>query len=89
MKMCTRVAHSQSIVETSEREEVSKTYEKNISKYVMMPGNAIRRHPFVEERTKKLTELAENCIFNKVEMGSDEIGIITHSTSYQYVKEVY
>ena len=89
MKMCTRVAHSQSIVETSEREEVSKTYEKNIQKYVMMPGNAIRRHPFVEERTKKLTELAENCIFNKVEMGSDEIGIITHSTSYQYVKEVY
>ena len=89
MKMCTRVAHSQSIVETSEREEVSKTYEKNISKYVMMPGNAIKRHPFVEERTMKLTELAEDCIFNKVEMGSDEIGIITHSTSYQYVKEVY
>ena len=89
MKMCTRVAHSQSIVETSEREEISKTYEKNISKYVMMPGNAIRRHPFVEERTRKLTELAEDCIFNKVEMGSDEIGIITHSTSYQYVKEVY
>ena len=89
MKMCTRVAHSQSIVETSEREEVSKTYEKNISKYVMMPGNAIKRHPFVEERTKKLTELAEDCIFNRVEMASDEIGIITHSTSYQYVKEVY
>jgi len=89
MKMCTRVAHSQSIVDTADRVEVSKTYEKNIAKYVMMPGNAIRRHPFVEERTKKLTELAENCIFNRVEMGSDEIGIITHSTSYQYVKEVY
>lgn len=89
MKMCTRVAHSQSIVETSEREEVSKTYEKNISKYVMMPGNAIKRHPFVEERTAKLTELAEDCVFNRVEMGSTEIGIITHSTSYQYVKEVY
>lgn len=89
MKMCTRVAHSQSIVETSDREEISKTYEKNIQKYVMMPGNAIRRHPFVEERTRKLTELAEDCIFNTVEMGSDEIGIITHSTSYQYVKEVY
>ena len=89
MKMCTRVAHSQSIVDTSDRQEFSKEYEKNIQKYVMMPGNAIRRHPFVEERTRKLTELAEDCIFNKVEMGSDEIGIITHSTCYQYVKEVY
>ena len=89
IKMCTRVAHSQSIVEKSERVEVTKEYEKNIQKYVMMPGNAIKRHPFVEERTEKLTELAEDCIFNTVEMGSDEIGIITHSTCYQYVKEVY
>lgn len=89
IKMCTRVSHSQSIVETSEREEFSKKYEKTISKYVMAPGNAIKRHPFVEERTKKLTDLAENCVFNRVEYNSDEIGIITHSTSYQYVKEVY
>ena len=89
IKMCTRVAHSQSIVEKSERVEVTKEYEKNIQKYVMMPGNAIKRHPFVEERTEKLTELAEDCIFNTVEMGSNEIGIITHSTCYQYVKEVY
>ena len=48
LKMCTRVAHSQSIVETGERTVPLKTYEKNIAKYVMMPGNAIRRHPFVE-----------------------------------------
>ncbi len=90
IKMCTRVAHSQSVVEVGEREErpVIK-YEKNIAKYVMMPGNAIRRHPIVEERTKKLIELAENCEFNRVEMGGTEIGIITSSTSYQYAKEVF
>lgn len=90
MKMCTRVAHSQSVVDTKERVEVpAKPYEKNIAKYVMMPGNAIKRHPFVEERTRKLTELAENCYFNRVEMGDTKIGIITSSTSYQYVKEVF
>ena len=90
IKMCTRVAHSQSVVETSDR-VVPPTipYEKNIGKYVMMPGNAIRRHPIVEERTRKLTEYAENCPFNRVEMGGTEIGIITHSTSYQYAKEIY
>lgn len=90
MKMCTRVAHSQSVVEESERvlPEV-KVYEKNIAKYVMMPGNAIRRHPFVEERTRKLVAYAENCKLNRVEMGDTKIGIITSSTSYQYAKEVF
>ena len=90
LKMCTRVAHSQSLVETSDRAEPdTKPYEKQIAKYVMMPGNAIRRHPFVEERTRKLQAWAETAPINRVEMGGTEIGIITASTSYQYVKEVF
>lgn len=90
IKMCTRVAHSQSIVEEGERvvPEII-PYEKNIAKYVMMPGNAIRRHPIVEERTRKLIAYAENCEFNRVEMGDTRLGIITSSTSYQYVKEIF
>ena len=89
LKMCTRVSHSQSVVETSERIEVTKTYEKTPQKYIMMPGNAKRRHPLVEERTAKLTEWAETAFINRVEEGQDhKIGIITSSTSYQYVKEV-
>ena len=90
LKMCTRVAHSQSVVETSDRVVPErKAYEKNIPKYVMMPGNAKRRHPFVEERTKKLAAWAETAPVNRVEMGGTEVGIITSSTSYQYVKEVF
>ncbi|MCR5742170.1 MAG: indolepyruvate ferredoxin oxidoreductase subunit alpha [Lachnospiraceae bacterium] len=90
MKMCTRVAHSQSIVETHDRVEPEmKPYTKNIGKYVMMPGNAIKRHPFVEERTKKLIALANDGPFNRIEWGDKKIGIITHSTSYQYAKEVF
>ncbi len=90
IKMCTRVAHSQSIVDSGERVVPEpKPYVKNIAKYVMMPGNAIRRHPVVEERTRRLIELAENCEFNRVEMGDTSLGIITSSTSYQYAKEVF
>ena len=89
IKMCTRVAHSQSIVDPGERNVPLKDYEKNIAKYVMMPGNAKKRHPFVEERTKALTELAETSPLNRIEWGGKEIGIITASTSYQYVKEVF
>jgi len=90
LKMCTRVAHSQSLVELSDRaEKPAVPYEKNIAKYVMMPGNAIRRHPVVEERTRRLTQWAETAPVNRVEMGGTKLGIITASTSYQYVKEVF
>lgn len=89
IKMCTRIAHSQSVIEPSGREEFSKTYEKNGAKYIMMPGNAKRRHPIVEERTAALTEYAETSPINRLEDGNDRsIGIITSSTSYQYAKEV-
>ena len=90
LKMCTRVAHSQSVVEPGERVEApEKSYEKNGPKYIMMPGNAKRRHPIVEERTNALIAYAETSPLNRVEEGSDhKIGIITSSTSYQYVKEV-
>ncbi len=88
LRMCTRIAHSQSIVEFSEKEsQVLKDYEKNPAKYIMMPANAIKRHPFVEERTLKLQEYAEDCMYNTVEMNSTEIGIITSGCSYLYVKE--
>ena len=89
VKMCTRIAHSQSLVETGPRTDVPpRPYQKDIPKYVMMPGNAIRRHPIVEERTRKLRALAETTDLNRVEPGEDHsIGIITSSTCYQYVKE--
>ncbi|MBO4394048.1 MAG: indolepyruvate ferredoxin oxidoreductase subunit alpha [Spirochaetales bacterium] len=90
IKMCTRIAHCQSVVETSDRQEVPvKPYEKNIAKYIMMPGMAKKRHPIVEQRTKDLTEWAETAPINRIEKGSDfSRGIITSSTSYDYVKEV-
>ena len=89
LRMCTRIAHSQSVVNVSEAiPAVLKDYEKNPQKFIMMPGNAIKRHPVVEQRTADLAEFANDCIYNKVEMNSDEIGIITSGCSYLYVKEV-
>lgn len=90
IKMCTRVAHSQSIVSLSDRvTPPERPYEKTPDKYIMMPANAKRRHPVVEQRTAALTEFAEESALNRVEKGEDSsMGIITSSTSYQYVKEV-
>ena len=90
LKMCTRVSHSQSVVETGERvEPPARPYEKNPAKYIMMPGYAKLRHPVVEQRTQALANWAETCDLNRVEPGRDpSMGILTSSTSYQYVKEV-
>ena len=89
LKMVTRVAHSQSIVDTEERIEPAQVpYVKDPTK-VMMTLNSRNAHVRVEQRTKDLIEYAENCEFNRVEMGKDtSVGIITDSTSYQYAREV-
>ncbi len=91
IKMCTRVSHSQSVVEPGERMlPEQKKYEKSPGKYIMMPANAKRRHPVVEARTKALTAWAERAEINRIEEGSDmSQGIITSSTCYQYVKEAF
>lgn len=89
LKMVTRVAHSQSIVDTEERVEPDRVpYVKDPAK-VMMTLNSRNAHIRVEERTKALIEYAESTELNRVEMGEDtSVGIITDSISYQYAREV-
>lgn len=89
-RLTTRVAHSQSIVELDEPKNIPiKDYEKNIGKYVMMPGNAKRRHPEVEKRISDMTEYSETTPLNRVEYGDKKIGIITSGMCYNYVKEAF
>ena len=88
LRLSTRVSHSQSLVELGEREERELIpYEKNIAKNVMMPGNAIKRHVVVEERQRKLCELAKTTSLNKIEDNGSKIGVITAGISYMYAKE--
>lgn len=88
LRLTTRVAHSQSLVELCEREaHPAKPYERNIAKYVMMPANARVKHVVVEERTAKLSEDSNGFSVNRIEEGSKELGIICSGGVYQYVKE--
>lgn len=91
LRLNTRVSHSQSIVETSDRVEVEvKPYEKDAAKHVMMPGNARPRHIEVEKRLNTLRKFAENCPFNKViENPGAKVGIITSGPSFNYALEAF
>ena len=88
LRLTTRVSHSQSLVELCNREnDELKAYEKNPAKYVMMPGNAIKRHVDVENRISALEEYAETSPLNSVEDNGAKIGIITAGVTYAYAKE--
>ncbi|MBR5769849.1 MAG: indolepyruvate ferredoxin oxidoreductase subunit alpha [Clostridia bacterium] len=88
LRLCTRVAHSQSAVPLSERADLPlKDYEKNAAKFVMVPANAKGRHPVVEQRTAALAELANTAWFNRVEYHDKKLGVITAGDCYQYARE--
>ncbi len=88
LRTTTKLSHSQSVVELCDRVEVEdKAYERNVSKYVMMPASAIGRHLVVEERENKLAEDCSNFAINRIEKGDGKIGFITSGIPYQYVKE--
>ena len=88
IRLCTRISHSRSLVETTDRVELPlKEYVKNPAKNVMMPAMARGRHVFVEKRMKALAEFAEFCDLNRMEYYDTSIGIIASGASYQYAKE--
>lgn len=88
IRLSTRISHSQSMVELGSREDIGvKDYVKNPGKNVMMPAMAKKRHVVVEDRTKALTEFAENCEFNTIEDNGKKVGVIVDGITYQYAKE--
>lgn len=92
LRLHTRVSHSRSVVELEEPQDmVVKPYVKDVNKYVMMPGMAIKRHIFVEDRLLRLAkDSSENPAdtgLHKVKIESASLGIITAGAAYQYVAE--
>ncbi|MBQ0099260.1 MAG: indolepyruvate ferredoxin oxidoreductase subunit alpha [Firmicutes bacterium] len=90
LRTTTKLSHSQGLVELEERAEVQdKEYNRDVTKYVMMPGSAIKRHLVVEARENKLSEDCSSLSINKIEEGDNKIAFITSGISYQYVKEAF
>ncbi|MGN0593358.1 MAG: indolepyruvate ferredoxin oxidoreductase subunit alpha [Ruminococcus sp.] len=88
LRLSTRVSHSQSIVELEERTgDELKDYKKDAAKYVMMPGNAIQRHVYVEERLRRMQAYAETASINTIEENGSRIGVISAGIAYLYAKE--
>ncbi len=92
LRLSTRISHSRSLVTLTGRTEAPlKEYKKDVMKNVMMPAMARKAHVKVEARNRALTDWADTEAFeigiNKLEMFSDEIGVIAAGTSYVYARE--
>ncbi|MCD8153681.1 MAG: indolepyruvate ferredoxin oxidoreductase subunit alpha [Clostridiales bacterium] len=90
IRLTTRVCHSKSIVELSDRKEVSpKEWKKNPAKYVCLPAMSRNMRVKLEERIKKLAAYSETTPFNRMEMGDRKIGVIASGICYYYAREVF
>jgi indolepyruvate ferredoxin oxidoreductase alpha subunit len=89
VRITTRIAHSQGVVDLGGRDEAPlKDFERNPRKYVMIPAHARPRHKFIEEQMVKLRELSNSSPLNRIEWAGRKRGIITNGVAYHYVKEV-
>lgn len=96
LRVTTRLCHSSTAVDITEGVEALPPakppldkFPRNPAKYVMVPGNARRRHPVIEERIRRLAEFAETWPANRVEWRDRALGIVTCGVAYQYVQEVF
>ena len=88
LRLTTRIAHSRSIVETEDRQDLPlKEYQKDPAKNVMLPAFAKPKHEKVEARTQALIRYAETTPLNRMELNGSKTGVITAGACYQYVKE--
>jgi indolepyruvate ferredoxin oxidoreductase alpha subunit len=92
LRLTTRICHSSTVVELGEQVPVAPTRDKfprDPVKYVMVPGNARKKHPVIEERIRNVSAFAETFAPNRIEWRDKDLGIVTCGVAYQYVREVF
>lgn len=90
LRLTTRVAHGKSRVKLGDFQNINRVanFDKNGSKWVMVPANAIRQHRVLEGRLIEAKQLAEKSQFNIIEDNSSEIGIVGSGVGYYYARSV-
>lgn len=83
-----RISHTRTVVEREDALEFEqKPYEKDPSKWVMMPLYAKPRRRLQLERIQELEEYSDKCDLNVLELKDSEIGVICAGAVYEYVTD--
>lgn len=91
LRTTTRVSHSRSLVQFGQYTPNARDikFEKDPPRFVPVPMWARPMRVKVEERLHKLSALGSSHPLNRIEWRDRELGIVTSSISYQYVREVF
>jgi indolepyruvate ferredoxin oxidoreductase alpha subunit len=94
LRLTTRISHSSGVVDLEgtrppQAEAQKLLYRIDTKKYVMVPVNARRRHPVIEERVRRLAEFAETFAHNQMDLKDRSLGIVCNGVAYQYAREVF
>lgn len=92
LRLVTRISHSKSICEINKKRkepDIKYSFDKDVSKYVIVPSNAYKRHAYVEQRLKNSQKWAIDNGLVKFEYNNKKVGIVVAGLAYQYVKEAF
>ena len=90
LRLTTRVAHGKARVKLGRLQNLSRKadFDKQGSKWVMVPSNAIRQHRVLEVKMAEAKTLVNHSKFNVIEDNASEIGIIGSGVGYYYARSV-
>jgi len=89
VRTTTRVSHNRGIVNLDPiTEHPSTGFDRNPSKYVMIPGHARLRRAVLLDRLDRLTQYVEDGPLLTEHRGDSAVGVVTSGISYHYVREV-
>ncbi|HXX72354.1 MAG TPA: indolepyruvate ferredoxin oxidoreductase subunit alpha [Candidatus Acidoferrales bacterium] len=89
LRLTSRICHARADVTLGplRKERRQAKFNKDPKRWVMMAGRSRPRHKWLHDRLPHMQEIVEKLPFNKLEIGGNELGIITSGVSYSYVKE--
>jgi TPP-dependent indolepyruvate ferredoxin oxidoreductase alpha subunit len=90
VRQTTRVAHGKARVQIGEFQDVKRTaeFDKDTSKWVMVPQNAMRQHRVLKERLVQAEKLVNESHFNVLEDNNKEVGVLGSGIGFYHVKSL-
>jgi TPP-dependent indolepyruvate ferredoxin oxidoreductase alpha subunit len=90
VRQTTRVAHGKARVQIREFQDLKRKaeFDKDSSKWVMVPQNAMRQHRVLKERLAQAEKLANESHFNVVEDNGKPLGVIGSGIGFYHAKSL-
>lgn len=91
LRMTTRINHVKGLVTVGERvAHTGAGFHKEAARFVMVPGNAVKRIPLMFKRDIELRAATEDSPLNRIEPGGDRrVGFIASGPAYMHVRESF